>query len=343
MADQALVSAEKPVLIIGAGISGLLLAQHLRREGVPFQVFERDADLTTRGVGWGLTLHWSLPALRALLPESLFQRLPESYVDRPAAERGASSTFPFFDLSTGELRSCTPKATESERIRVTREGLRRLLATGIEIKWEKPLCDITTRPDSVSATFEDGTSVEGRLLVACDGAQSRICVSWPYREGFLDKPSPVEAPTTNEKRHHFIQTLADTWAEPFRSLARNIPKDELIKDLIPQDFVPRHGLHSTRRTVLMGDAIHAMAMFRGEGANHSIVDVLDFAEHALPSLERDDETSLRTALDKYENAVISRAGPGVLASRQACIDAHDWSRIDSKSPLLTKRERNIKF
>ena len=133
MAEQTLVSAEKPVLIIGAGISGLLLAQHLSRNGIPFQVFERDADLTTRGVGWGLTLHWSLPALRALLPEKLFELLPESYVNRPAVEEGASSTFPFFDLSTGELKSSTPKAPQSERIRVTREGLRRLLSTGIKI------------------------------------------------------------------------------------------------------------------------------------------------------------------------------------------------------------------
>ncbi len=43
----------KPVLIIGAGVSGLLLAQCLRVSGISFRVFERDHDLTTRGVGWG--------------------------------------------------------------------------------------------------------------------------------------------------------------------------------------------------------------------------------------------------------------------------------------------------
>lgn len=123
-----------PVLIIGAGVSGLLLAQHLRRENIPFRIFERDADLTTRGVGWGLTLHWSLPAIRALIPEGLVQRLPEAYVDRIAVENGAISTFPFFDLSTGELKASTPKAPESQRIRVTREGIRKLLATGIDIE-----------------------------------------------------------------------------------------------------------------------------------------------------------------------------------------------------------------
>jgi len=126
--------APKPILIIGAGISGLLLAQHLGRSKIPFLVFERDLDLTTRGVGWGLTLHWSLPALRALLPPHLFARLPEAYVDRAAVGRGEISTFPFFDLASGERKFSTPTAPETERVRVTRKGLRRLLREGIDIQ-----------------------------------------------------------------------------------------------------------------------------------------------------------------------------------------------------------------
>src|SRR4051812_14869405 len=93
---------QKPILILGAGLSGLLLAQYLRKTGSnrPVLIFERDADLATRGIGWGLTLHWSLPALRSLLPEELVQRLPEAYVDRAAVEQGRPSTFPFYDIST---------------------------------------------------------------------------------------------------------------------------------------------------------------------------------------------------------------------------------------------------
>jgi len=125
---------KKPVIIVGAGISGLLLAQYLRATGIPFIIFERDADLNTRGLGWGLTLHWSLPAFRKLLPRFIFDRLPETYVDRIAVENGEPSTFPFFDLSTGELRASTPNAPSSQRVRVTRDKLRRLLATDIDIQ-----------------------------------------------------------------------------------------------------------------------------------------------------------------------------------------------------------------
>lgn len=128
-------SAKPVVLIIGAGVSGLLLAQHLKREGVSYRIFERDADLATRGAGWGLTLHWSLTALQSLLPSGLAERIcDESSVDRWADRRGELSRFPFFDLDSGELKTQTPGAVKSARVRVTRQRLRKLLAEGIEIE-----------------------------------------------------------------------------------------------------------------------------------------------------------------------------------------------------------------
>uniref|UniRef100_A0A8H7KDQ2 FAD-binding domain-containing protein n=1 Tax=Bionectria ochroleuca TaxID=29856 RepID=A0A8H7KDQ2_BIOOC len=127
--------SNEPILIIGAGVSGLVLAQYLQKEKIPFKIFERDTDLETRGVGWGLTLHWSLPALRKLLPENLVARLPEAYVNRAAVQSGDVSRFPFFDLSTGELKTQSPALPEWQRIRVSRQKLRELLATGVDIQW----------------------------------------------------------------------------------------------------------------------------------------------------------------------------------------------------------------
>lgn len=95
---------EPPVLIVGAGISVLLLAQQLYQLSIPFEIFERDSDFTARGSGWGLTLHWSLPVLRELLPKHLLPRLRDTYVDCATVDRGEDSTFPFFDLTTGERK-----------------------------------------------------------------------------------------------------------------------------------------------------------------------------------------------------------------------------------------------
>ncbi|KAJ5020060.1 hypothetical protein K4K57_003467 [Colletotrichum sp. SAR 10_99] len=407
-----------PVIIIGAGVSGLLLAQHLRKTGVPFRIFERDTDLTTRGVGWGLTLHWSLPALRSLLPEDLVARLPEAYVDRAAVARGEASAFPFFDLSTGELKGASPRAPESLRIRVTRERLRRLVATGIDIQWGKGFASYEEKEDSVIVSFEDGSTCAGRVLVACDGGASRVrtqlfpdhhqrhripvrvlglkvflspeemepirkldpfflqgtssqndtflylsmldapgnnddsadkyscqmCISWPDRPGFLGKPEPTGFPETNGGKLDLIRSFASGWSEPFRSLALGIPADTDVKQLDLFDYPPPKGLRSSGRAVLMGDAFHAMAMYRGEGANHAILDVLDFAEAVGPKLGSGAGfPELRAAMDVYEDAVVARARPGVLASRRACLDAHDWPKISPTSPLLSKREMKLHF
>ncbi|RFU72369.1 fad binding domain-containing [Trichoderma arundinaceum] len=488
-------SAAKPlILIIGAGVSGLLLAQHLKREGIPYRIFERDADLATRGAGWGLTLHWSLTALQSLLPPSLAERIcDESSVDRWADRRGEASRFPFFDLVSGELKTQTPGAVKSARIRVTRERLRKLLAEGIEIEWGKTLREFQTSDDgTVSALFEDGTSCIGTLLVACDGGQSRVrralfpeeskllmqlpvqtmgvkilltaeqiapirkldlyflqggspqnnsfmyisvldvpgnqvdsnpdifsCqlhVSWPYHPG--SGAAALAVPATNKERYELMRSFAKTWAEPFRSLVlNNVYPETEIKRLDVLDWAPPKGLRSKGQVVLMGDAFHLMSMCkclpvlspwfpsesvfvkftdpllfsgvtatitnilgnglaafaysisdRGEGANHAIVDVRDFATHIVPQLALDRGSSsnaasqqstqqgqgqdfrqaLRQALDGYEDAVVSRSRPGVLASRRACLDAHSFSRLFGEeatgvSPLLSKREMMLQF
>ncbi|KEZ40815.1 hypothetical protein SAPIO_CDS8006 [Scedosporium apiospermum] len=435
-----------PVLIVGAGVSGLILAQHLRANSVPFLVFERDSDLATRGLGWGLTLHWSLPALRHLLPAHIYDRLPEAYVDREAVERGEASRFPFYDLSTGELRAATPKAPEGQRVRVTRARLRKLVAEGIDIQWNKAFSSYTSTPSSVTVTFEDGSSYTGCLLVGCDGGTSRVrralfpaqyerhrvpvrtmgfradfspqeiadiramdsfflqaaasendtflyfsvlsgpqhapnkkptnkytcqlVVSWPDRPGFFGEPSGIEYPETDQGRLELLHRFASTWAEPFRSLVLGVELrgtgshktarsgggvTSEIKTLDLFDWPPPKGLRGEGRVVLMGDSMHQMTMYRGEGANHAIVDVQDFADLVSPVLSRTsispaDGTpgpsgfeDLRSALDAYEDAVVDRARPGVLASRRACLDAHEWKRIDETSPLLSRRAMKLDF
>ncbi|KAK3375842.1 hypothetical protein B0T24DRAFT_617143 [Lasiosphaeria ovina] len=436
------------VIIAGAGICGLLLAQYLRKSGVPFRIFDRDTDFTTRGLGWGLTLHWSLPALRALLPDDLVRRLPEAYVDRAAVASGLASAFPFYDLSTGERLSAAPFAPEAQRIRVSRNVFRRILATGIDIEWGKAVSGFEAAEgdgdgkESVTVRLEDGSWCVGRLLVACDGSQSRIrralfpdtptfqipvrvigvridctpaqiepvrkldpfflqgtsskdntyvyfsvldapgnnheeniadpasgkyscqiVASWPVRSGFLGEPLPIPFPATGAEGAKLMKRFAETWAEPLRSLVHSLPEDEAgasgtdMKSLELHDWPPPHGLRTTASVALVGDALHPMSMYRGEGANHAIVDVLELCELVIgPQIVQDSSNSsghsdsdsdrhkrLRAALDQFEDVVAARTRPAVLASRQACIDAHNWERISDQSPLLSRRVMKIDF
>lgn len=119
------------VLIIGGGITGLLLAQALKKSDVQFTVFERDPTLSHRGRGWGLTIHWALDSFISLLPQHLIDRLPATYVNPQASLSGENGNFLFFDVRSGETRWTVPPG---KRIRVSRERLRALLADGLEIQ-----------------------------------------------------------------------------------------------------------------------------------------------------------------------------------------------------------------
>lgn len=50
-----------------------------------------------------------------------------------------------------------------------------------------------------------------------------------------------------------------------------------------------------------------------------------------------DESGIRAALDKYEETVAERTRFAVLASRQACLNAHSWPQITENSPLVQRR------
>ena len=101
-------------------------------------------------------------------------------------DAGEKGSFTFFDLSTGEARWKVPA---SERIRVSRERLRKLMLTGLEVEWGKNLTDVMrSREGGVKAIFDDETEIEGSFLIACDGANSvvrRICHPGTYENSQL--------------------------------------------------------------------------------------------------------------------------------------------------------------
>ena len=162
-----------PVLIVGGGIVGLTLAQGLKKAGIPFQVYERDADADAKAGGWGITVHWALPALAACLPDELYARLVDIQVDPQQGIRD-TGRFVFLDLQTATPVYVIPP---SQRLRINRRKLRTLLSEGIDVAWDKALVHIE-RPAAdgeggVIAHFADGTSAAGSLLVGADGSSSR--------------------------------------------------------------------------------------------------------------------------------------------------------------------------
>ncbi|RDW88035.1 hypothetical protein BP6252_00067 [Coleophoma cylindrospora] len=158
------------VLIIGAGISGLLLAQGLKQAGMRFSIFETEPSATAeRPREWTMAVHWALPMIDELLPEDLRKRVLTTQPD-PEYVVNMDDKTKFFHGVTGELLTELP-SLGARRLR--RRALRELCSEGIDIQYGKTLSDIVYTDTGVVAQFTDGTEAQGSLIVGTDGPRSK--------------------------------------------------------------------------------------------------------------------------------------------------------------------------
>lgn len=168
----------KPVLIAGAGIASLLLAQSLRLAKIPFKIFERDASFVFRAQGYRLRLSAEgLDAIESVLDADAFQR----FWDKCGKTSG--SGIAQFNAVTGEEIEIPAGARQGLASRdgkvvgAARGDMRQVFAEGCEehIEWSHEVTGYELTEDGVRATFADGTkSVEGSLLVGGEGIRSRV-------------------------------------------------------------------------------------------------------------------------------------------------------------------------
>ena len=160
-------------LVIGGSLGGLLAANLLRRAGWHAVVFERNEDgLTGRGVGLGTHPQLITVLRRAgiafdttmgiTVPKVVcLDRAGKIMVEQPTAR-----TMSAWSQLYRALRSALP--TQDYRL-------------------GKKLRRIEQNAEGVTATFEDGSSERGDLLVGADGVRSTV------REQFLPQAQPVYA------------------------------------------------------------------------------------------------------------------------------------------------------
>lgn len=122
-------------LYIGAGIAGLTLAQALRRHGIPCTVFERDDFPEVRHQGWGVSIHSTLTTWEAHVLPEIYDRVCEAQVN-PAVGRDEVRGVPWINGATGKVEQSVPK---SKRLRLRRDGIRRALMEGLDIKVSQDL------------------------------------------------------------------------------------------------------------------------------------------------------------------------------------------------------------
>ncbi|EGC42274.1 conserved hypothetical protein [Histoplasma capsulatum var. duboisii H88] len=160
------------VLIIGAGSTGLALAQGLKQANISCIVVERDGRLDARSRDWNMGMHWGGTALKSLVSGEIWSRLQSVQVD-PSQPTAESDDLKFVNGESGELIA----AIHAQKFyRLRRSKLRALLAEELDIRYNKSFENIAfSSGDSLAVVhFNDGSSIAAKLVVGADGSRSSV-------------------------------------------------------------------------------------------------------------------------------------------------------------------------
>jgi 2-polyprenyl-6-methoxyphenol hydroxylase-like FAD-dependent oxidoreductase len=163
------------VLIAGGGLSGLCLAQGLRKAGHTVAVFERDPDHRRRT---GYMLHMNAfggAGLQACLPDDLYELYLETSRETPVRRESI-----VLDSRLNELSSQPHLGPPNEGPRphtgVHRRTLRQILLAGLgdAVRLGSPVVGYEEDGERVRVRLAGGGTAEGDMLVGADGIRSVV-------------------------------------------------------------------------------------------------------------------------------------------------------------------------
>lgn len=179
--------SERPVVIVGAGIGGLVAALELHAAGIPVRVYESAPELRPLGVGINLLPHATsvlgelgliddLAAISIETQESVFYtRFGQRVFGEPAG-RSAGYEWPQLSIHRGELQLHLASVVR-ERL-----GADALVLDHQAIGIEQDADGATVRFRS-SATGEERESVTGDIVIGADGVHSVVRKHFYPNEG----------------------------------------------------------------------------------------------------------------------------------------------------------------
>ena len=163
---------DKDIAIVGGGPGGLTLARLLQMNGATVKVYERDPGRHVRVQGATLDLH-DESGLKALRSAGLINEFYTNY--RPRADKMRIT-----DKDATILFEDSFEMDENDQLarpEIDRGPLREILLNSLQpgtVVWDSSFVSLDQQNGSVMLEFKNGTEAYADLVIAADGANSKI-------------------------------------------------------------------------------------------------------------------------------------------------------------------------
>jgi 2-octaprenyl-6-methoxyphenol hydroxylase len=357
--------ATQPSIVIGGGaFAGLALALALRQGlGADVPIVVADPALATRpsrdprataivaacrrlfgAIGvWDAVAAEAQPILDMVVTDSKLQ----------------DATRPVFLTFAGEVEPGEPFAHMIENRHLIDTLVLRAEAEGVDLR-STTVTGFDARPDRVDVSLNDGSSIEASLLVAADGARSKLreragiaTHGWDYDQSGIVVTVGHERDHQGRAEEHFLPAgpfamlpltglrSSLVWTENRAEAARIVamPEDEFHRELElrfglklgeigaldkPRAFPLGYFVARSfigERLALVGDAAHVIHPIAGQGLNMGLKDVAALAETIVDAARLGMDPGQADVLDRYQR----------------------WRRFDTMAMGLATNSLNLLF
>jgi 2-polyprenyl-6-methoxyphenol hydroxylase-like FAD-dependent oxidoreductase len=159
----------KTIAIVGGGPGGLTLARLLQLKGANVKVYERDFNKDIRVQGATLDLHEE-SGLAALHQAGLMEAFRANY--RPGADRMRIT-----DKNAAVLFDDSFDTGDISRPEIDRGPLRKILLDSLQpdtVVWDSQFAAMEEKDGAWQLNFKNGTTAVADIVIAADGANSKI-------------------------------------------------------------------------------------------------------------------------------------------------------------------------
>jgi len=337
------MSAQRSIVICGGAFAGLALAVALRQGlGAEIPVIVADPALGTRPsrdprataiVAACRRLFETLGAWQAVSDKA--QPILDMVVTDSKLE---DATRPVFLTFAGDVEPGEPFAHMVENRDLIDALVKRAEAENIDLR-ATAVTSYDSRPDGIDVTLADGSIVEASLLVAADGARSRLreragiaTHGWDYDQSGIVVTVGHERDHGGRAEEHFLpagpfailpltgKRSSLVWTEKRTEAARITA---LSEGEFHGELEQRFGLHLgeiraldkprafpllyfvarsfiAERMALIGDAAHVIHPIAGQGLNLGLKDVAALAEVAVDAARLGIDLGQADVLERYQ-------------------------------------------